>query len=61
MDAPMKSMGSRMAHEEEPILTRPPTPEVARHVHDYSRFTAMLKWGALACLIIAFLVLIIIS
>ena len=47
--------------EEEPILTDPPTPEVARHVHDYSRFTQLLKWSALVSLVIAFLVLLIIS
>jgi hypothetical protein len=50
-----------MAHDEEPILTSPPTQEVARHVDDYSRFTALLKWGAIVCLIIAFLVLLIIA
>jgi hypothetical protein len=50
-----------MAHDEEPILTSPPTQEVGRHVDDYSRFTALLKWSAIACLIIAFLVLMIIS
>lgn len=48
-----QSMGSPMAHDEEPILTSPPTHEVARHVEDYSRFTALLKWGAIVCLIIA--------
>ena len=41
-----------MAHEEDSILTSPPTPEVARHVHDYSKFTALLKWGAIVALII---------
>lgn len=50
-----------MAHEEEPILTHPSTPEMARHVHDYSRFTSLLKWGALLSLITAFVVLMIIS
>ena len=50
-----------MAHDEETILTSPPTQEVARHVDDYSRFTAILKWGAIICLIIAFFVLMIIS
>ncbi|HET9811498.1 MAG TPA: hypothetical protein VFP53_07360 [Sphingomicrobium sp.] len=47
--------------EEEPILAHPPTHEVARHVDDYSRFTKLLKWGALACLIIAFVVLLILG
>jgi hypothetical protein len=50
-----------MAHEHEPILTHPPTPDVARHVHDYSRFTQLLKWGAAASLVAAFLVLLILS
>lgn len=50
-----------MAHEEEPLLAHPPTHEVAHHVHDYERFTKLLKWGAVACLIIAFLVLMIIT
>ena len=50
-----------MAHDEEPFLTSPPTQEVARHVEDYSRFTTLLKWGAIICLIIAFLLLMIIS
>ena len=44
--------------EEEPILTDPPTQEVARHVEDYSNFTRILKWSALACLVIAFTVVI---
>ncbi|HWI75667.1 MAG TPA: hypothetical protein VNS53_01125 [Sphingomicrobium sp.] len=50
-----------MAHEEEPILARPGSPEVSRHVHDYSRFTSLLKWGAIGCLIVAFVVLLIIA
>ena len=61
MHAPTQTKGTRMAHDEEPILTSPPTQEVARHVEDYSRFTTLLKWGAIICLIIAFLVLMIIS
>jgi len=47
--------------EEEPILTSPPTPEVARHVRDYSRFIALFKWGALLSLITGFVVILIIS
>jgi hypothetical protein len=47
--------------EEEPILTQPPTQEVARHVHDYERFTHLLKWSALGCLVVALIVLLIIS
>ena len=61
MQATKQSMGSPMAHDEEPILTSPPTQEVARHVADYSRFTALLKWGAVVCLIVAFFVLFLIS
>ena len=50
-----------MAHDEEPLLAHPPTQEVAHHVRDYERFTALLKWGAIICLITAFLVVLIIS
>lgn len=50
-----------MAHEEEPILTHPGSPEMSRHVHDYSRFTSLFKWGAITCLVVALLVLLIIS
>ena len=49
-----------MAHEE-PLLDNPPTQEVAHHVRDYQGFVRLLKWGAIACLIIAFLVILIIS
>jgi len=52
--------GNEMA-EEEPLLVDPPTQDVAVHVKDYSRFTNMLKWGAIACLIVGFVVLLIIS
>ena len=41
-----------MAHEEEPLLASPPTQDVAHHVNDYGRFTKLLKWGAIVCLII---------
>ena len=44
--------------EQEPILTDPPTQEVAVHVEDYSRFTQMMKWGATICFIIALIVII---
>jgi hypothetical protein len=47
--------------EEEPILVSPPTQDVAVHVRDYTRFTRMLKWGALTCLVIAFIVLLILK
>jgi hypothetical protein len=47
--------------EEESILVSPPTKEDATHVRDYERFTKMLKWGAIVCLIIGFLVLLILK
>ena len=46
--------------EEEPLLSNPPTQDVAIHVRDYARFTKLLKWGAITCLIIGFIVLLII-
>ena len=45
--------------EDESILTNPPTQDVAVHVRDYTRFTRLLKWGAIICLAIAFFVLMI--
>ncbi len=47
--------------EEEPILVSPPTQDVAVHVRDYMRFTMLLKYGAFACLIIGFVVLLILK
>jgi len=47
--------------EEESILVNPPTQDVAVHVRDYTRFTKLLKWGALTCLVIAFFVLLILK
>lgn len=38
--------------EEEPLLVSPPTQDAAAHVRDYVRFTKLLKWGAIGCLII---------
>jgi hypothetical protein len=60
MDAGNRSiaMGKMMA-EEEPLLVSPPTQDVAVHVHDYTRFTRMMKWGALICFVIGFFVLMI--
>ncbi len=43
--------------DDESLLTNPPTQEVGVHVRDYVRFTKLFKWGALACLVIAFIVL----
>jgi len=45
--------------EEEPILVSPPTQEMAVHVRDYTRFTRLLKYGAIICLIVGFVVLLI--
>lgn len=50
-----------MAHEEEPLLASPPTQEMAAHVHDYERFTRILKYGAFSALIIGFIVLLILK
>jgi hypothetical protein len=47
--------------EEEPILVSPPTQDVAAHVRDYARFTRLLKYGAITCLIIGFIVLLILK
>ena len=50
-----------MMAEEEPLLANPPTQDMAVHVHEYTRFTKMLKWSALTCLVIAFFVLLILK
>ena len=50
-----------MMAEEEPLLVSPPTQDVAVHVRDYTRFTRMLKYGALTCLVIGFFVLLILK
>lgn len=47
--------------EEEPLLVSPPTQDVAVHVADYTRFTKLLKYSAIFCLIIAFIVLLILK
>jgi hypothetical protein len=54
-------MADALREDEEPILTHPGTPEVARHVHDYEKFAFMMKWGALTCLLIGFIVLLILK
>ena len=50
-----------MAHDEEPLLASPPTQEVATHVRDYEKFTRMMKWGAITCLILGFIVLMVLK
>jgi hypothetical protein len=52
--------GLEMA-EEESILVSPPTQDVAVHVRDYVRFTRLFKYGAVTCLIIGFVVLLILK
>jgi hypothetical protein len=47
--------------EEEPLLVSPPTQDVAVHVSDYMRFTKLLKWGAIVCLIIGLVWLLIVK
>jgi hypothetical protein len=47
--------------EEESLLVSPPTQDVAVHVRDYLRFTQLLKWGALTCLLVGFIVLLILK
>ena len=47
--------------EEESILVNPPSQDVASHVRDYARFTRLFKWGAITCLIIGFIVLLILK
>jgi hypothetical protein len=47
--------------EEESILVNPPSQDVASHVRDYERFTRLFKWGAITCLIIGFIVLLILK
>lgn len=50
-----------MMAEEEPLLVSPPTQDVAVHVRDYERFTRMMFRGAIICLIVGLLSLIIIK
>jgi hypothetical protein len=50
-----------MMAEEEPLLASPPTQDVAMHVHDYDRFTKMMKWGAIVFFVTGFIVLLILK
>ncbi|MGN6850257.1 MAG: hypothetical protein ACTHJK_12420 [Sphingomicrobium sp.] len=50
-----------MAEEEEPLLAHPGTREMTVHVHDYERFTRMMRNGAFACLIVGVIVLLILK
>jgi len=41
-----------MAKDEEPILTHPGTHEMAEHVQGYESFVRLFKVGAIVCLVI---------
>ena len=47
--------------EQEPLLTDPPTQDVAVHVRDYTMFIKLLKWGAIVSLITGLIVMMLIS
>jgi hypothetical protein len=47
--------------EEEPLLASPPTQDMAAHVHDYERFTKLMFRGAIVCLIVGLIVLLILK
>jgi hypothetical protein len=47
--------------EEESILASPPTQEMAHHVADYANFTKIFKYGAIICLLIGLLSLLLIK
>jgi len=49
----------RLMADDESLLTNPPTQDVAVHVNDYVRFTKLLKWGAVLCLLTGFIVLLV--
>jgi len=49
----------RLMADDESLLTNPQTQDVAVHVNDYVRFTKLLKWGAVLCLLTGFIVLLI--
>jgi hypothetical protein len=53
--------GFEMAEEEEPILAHPGSQEMSAHVHDYERFTKLFKYGAIGCLIIGVIWLLIVK
>jgi hypothetical protein len=60
MDGPDQEFekGNSMAEEMDPIFTESQPPEVATHVRDYSHFVQLIKWGAITCLAIAFILLV---
>jgi hypothetical protein len=50
-----------MAEEEEPLLAHPGSQEMTAHVRDYERFTKMMFRGAIVCLIVGLIVLLILK
>ncbi len=51
---------NRMA-DDDTLFTSPASPDTAVHVADYSRFIQMMKYGAVVCFIIGFIVLLILK
>ena len=45
----------------EPSTTEQQSGDMQAHVRDYSRFTGMLKWGAILSFILAMIVVVVIS
>jgi hypothetical protein len=54
-------MADLLDQEDESILKHPGTHENAVHVHDYEKFTRMMKYGALTCLVVGLIVLLILK
>ena len=50
-----------MMSDEQSYLESPPTQDMAVHVHDYTRFTNMMTRGAVVCLVIGLIVLLILK
>ena len=50
-----------MAKDDESILTNPGSHEMAEHVRGYEGFTRLFKWGAITCLVIGLIWLLIVK
>lgn len=50
-----------MMAKQESLLASPPTQDIAVHVHDYTRFTRMMRNGAIVCMVIGLIVLLILK
>jgi hypothetical protein len=61
MDGAAAAREGNIMAEEESLLVSPPTQDAAVHVRDYLRFTQIFKWGAVVCLIIGLIVLMILK